>query len=699
MNKILSIIFCLSIIVLSSFSSEMKKSANDVSKRPNTEKTELGTDSLPCVFVKNHADLIVSGLRLDAQLKFAINQLPTNIDGWKAYREKIKAEIIEKAGVVFNHPLALNMKETGTIQMKGYSIRKITFQTRPGIYATANLYIPDGKGPFPAVIFMIGHWSKAKIDTDGPQAVGHSLALNGYVCLSIDPWGAGERATTHGLFEYHGANLGTSILDIGESLMGIQISDNIRGVDLLCSLPYVDSRNIGATGASGGGNQTMWLSSIDDRIKAAVPVVSVGTFESYIMRSNCICELLVDGLTFTEEAGVLALVAPRSIKILSHAKDDNPTFIPDEMIRSYTNAKAVFKMYGVPGNIAYQVFELTHGYMTEDREAMLGWFDLHLKGTGTGSGKKEIPFELLPEEKLMVFSIGKRDANVLTTAEYCKKRGNELKAAYVGAKSFDIDQKRKELKKILRLDAKSYLKEIHRYSSERGWDRFLLETSDNKLIPVLHLAPVKGSSGYVVLCNPDGKDKIEPALIEKLKKDGSGIAIVDLSGTGESISSLSASYDSSTRLHTLSRAELWLGKTVLGEWVKELTVVVQFLNSDFKAQKICIDASKEAALAGLFYGAVGGDVDNIILREAPVSYLFDNRDSVNFFSMGIHLPGILNWGDISLVAALCGKNIQFINPVSMSGNLINGEQLNIFKAEFGKVRSLCHQPGITTFNQ
>ena len=40
---------------------------------------------------------------------------------------------------------------------------------------------------------MIGHWSKAKIDTAGPQAVGHSLALNGYVCLSIDPWGAGER--------------------------------------------------------------------------------------------------------------------------------------------------------------------------------------------------------------------------------------------------------------------------------------------------------------------------------------------------------------------------------------------------------------------------------------------------------------------------------------------------------------------------
>jgi hypothetical protein len=35
----------------------------------------------------------------------------------------------------------------------------------------------------------------------------------------------------------------------------------MRGIDLHYSLPCVDSKNIGATGASGGGNQTMWLTS------------------------------------------------------------------------------------------------------------------------------------------------------------------------------------------------------------------------------------------------------------------------------------------------------------------------------------------------------------------------------------------------------------------------------------------------------
>ena len=194
---------------------------------------------------------------------------------------------------------------------------------------------------------MHGHWRDAKTEEGSIQRVGHSLALNGYVCLTIDAFGAGERSTIHGITEYHGYNLGASLMNIGESLLGVQVSENMRAVDLLCSLSYVDSKKIGATGASGGGNQTMWLTAVDERIKAAVPVVSVGTFESYIMRSNCICECLVDGLTFTEESGVLALVAPRAIKMCNHHKDGIPTFLPAEMLRSYNNARPVFRMLGV----------------------------------------------------------------------------------------------------------------------------------------------------------------------------------------------------------------------------------------------------------------------------------------------------------------------------------------------------------------
>ncbi|CAN5867517.1 hypothetical protein BH24BAC1_BH24BAC1_29500 [soil metagenome] len=658
----------------------------------------LVTDSLPAVLPQNHADLVESRLRNQAVLRFGSHQLPNNAQEWEKHRAQLKKQIMAKAGVFIDHQLPLNMKETGSIQMKGYRIKNIAFQTRPGVYATANLYIPEGKGPFPAVINMLGHWRKGKIEEDGPQPVGHSLALNGYVCLSIDPWGAGERTTDHGVFEYHGANLGASLLNIGESLMGVQISDNMRGVDLLSSLPYVARAKIGATGASGGGNQTMWLAALDERVKAAMPVVSVGTFESYVMRSNCICELLTDGLTFTEEAGVLALVAPRAIKMCNHNQDPAPTFFPAEMLRSFHNARPVFKMLGVENNIGYQVFDKTHGYWPENREAMLGWFDLHLKGTGTGVPKKEISFALLPQEKLMVYPTGKRDSKIVSTDEYCKRRGNELRTALLNAKAFDAGQKRQELRDILRLQEPSGVKKVHRYSPVGGWERLALETTDGKLIPLLHRAPANASRGYVILCHPGGKKKIAGSLLAALEQKGAGLVVADLSGTGEAASFIENTKDKSMVLHTQARAELWLGKTLLGEWVKELRLVTDWLKTDDQARQVSIDGSKEAGLAALFLSAAEGKVDGLVLREVPVSYLLDQRESVDFFSMAVHLPGFLPWGDVSLAAALSGKDITIINPVTMSGQKITGNPLKEYQTEFEKVRSISCQPGQTIFN-
>ena len=663
-----------------------------------TTPTIESPDSLPSVLPKNHGDLIAGKLRLEAVLKFGEHQLPDNLKAWEIYRLQLKNKIIQKAVVIINHKLPLNLKETGNIQMDGYTIKKITFQTRPGVYATANLYVPDGKGPFPAVINMTGHWPKAKIDSTGQQAVGHTLALNGYMCLSVDPWGYGERTTIHGIFESHDGNLGASIMNIGESLMGLEISDNIRGVDLLCSLSYVDPKNIGATGASGGGNQTMWLASLDDRIKAAMPVVSVGTFESYIMGSPCICEVLVDALTFTEEAGVIALVAPRAIKICNHKKDRNPAFYPSEMLRSYSNAQPVFQMLGVENNLTYQLFDLPHGYLAEDREAMLGWFDLHLRGTGTGVPKKEIPFKLLHEEQLMVFPKGQRDADVISTDEYCKRRGNELRTAFLNSRSFDAELKKNELRAILGISEKPILKNVHEYSQLNGWERLALETSDNKLIPVLLHAPSGKSGEFVIVSNTYGKDNIASDLVERLIKTGKGIAIVDLSGTGEAASTSSLSLDRKAKLRTISMSILWFGETLSGEWVKELNVVTQFLKSNYGAKNVSIDGSKEAGLAGLFLAALEGNINNVILRDAPISYLFDNRESIDFFGMGIHLPGFLNWGDISLAAALSGKNITFINPLTMSGQKISEEKLKEYQTEFKKLRVSYKQPGTTVFN-
>jgi hypothetical protein len=676
-------------------------------------------DSLPNVFPENRAWLIDTALRQEAAIKSISHRLPVSEKEWEADRATLRNRILEKTGAVVNQKLPLDIKETGEEKMNGYRIKNIAFQTQPGIYATANLYVPDGSGKFPGVIVMMGHSSNGRF-YDKYQSIGITLALHGYVALCIDPWGSGERTTADGVFEDHGDenNLGIALMDVGKTLMGMQITDNIRGVDVLCALPYVDANRLGATGSSGGGNQTIWLAALDNRIKAAVPVVSAGTYESFIMGSPCICEILPDGLTFTEEAGVLALIAPRSLEMCNHSRDANAAFNPREMLKSYVHAKPVFNMLDAGNDISYKLFDLAHGYYPEDRLAMLNWFNIHLKraavnkadvpGTGaSGTGvdardidtiMAEMPFYTLPVDSLRVYPVSRRDPAVASTAQYCKKRGSELRSAFLKNQSIDPQAKRMALKNILRIRDEPVLKETKGYPEAEGWVRFALETSDNKSIPLLVRIPLKTLGPFVIISDPSGKRHISADLIDSLLQTGVGIGIVDLSGTGETAGPSLHSNDSTGRLRTYSKSCLLLGKTVMGEWVKELQIVCQFIHSTYNPSKISFIGSKEAGLAGMFLTATGTFIDEVTLINAPLSYLFDNRDSIEYFSTGIHIPGFLNWGDVSLAAALTGKKLVFQNGVSMSGRKIEGGELKKMKEEFDAVRKNCKGSGTAVFD-
>jgi hypothetical protein len=100
-------------------------------------------DSLPQILTKNHADLINNKLRLEAELDFSKHQLPNILKDWESYSVKLKNKIKKNTKIVISHNLPLNTEETSTIYLNGFSIKKISFQTRPGIYVTANLYMPD----------------------------------------------------------------------------------------------------------------------------------------------------------------------------------------------------------------------------------------------------------------------------------------------------------------------------------------------------------------------------------------------------------------------------------------------------------------------------------------------------------------------------------------------------------------------------
>lgn len=653
--------------------------------------------TLPRVFPGQRDDLLSFNLKKAAGIFNASLKLPSSKSEWEKHKQALKLKIIEKTGVYTNHNLPAKMQETGHVQMDGFNIKNIMFQTRPDVYATASLYVPEGKGPFPAVVVTHGHWPDAR-RSELFQSVAQVLAGSGYVALVIDAWGTGERCTEDGKQEYHGANLGASLMNSGESLLGMQLTDNIRAVDLLSSLSYVDKSNIGATGASGGGNQTMWLAAIDERIKAVIPVVSVGTFQSYILNSNCVCELLPQGLTFTEENAVLGLIAPRALKIFSAKNDTNKSFFPAEMLKSYAGAKEIFEFYNAENKIAYQIFDTGHGYWPEMRAAMLGWFDLQLKGKGDGASVKSPDVKPLPAAALATYTEGRRPKEIITTADFCRLKNAHLHKKMLSDKSYNTKEKVEGLKKILSLNQQLKLKSVHKYGEENGWLKFVIETTSGNVIPFLLKEPLKKSKKYTLITHSGGKDSIPKADINDVLKKGEGLLLIDLWGTGEQASAEAIKVDGTLpSFHTLARSAQWMGNTVIGNWIQDIQLVDAWLKKRDEKISIRIQGYKETAIASLFYAAIFNKTNSIVLYDAPYSYRFDQRQGIDFYNMAIHIPDILKWGDISLATSLSDAEIVFVNARSMAGNIPDPKQKEMIAEEFEAMRKNALKKGPVKF--
>jgi hypothetical protein len=586
-------------------------------------------------------------LRSQAAATFRKHTLPENAEDWKP--EELRERIWKALGVRIDHSLPLELEVTGTIACDGYRIEKICYQSRPDFFVTGNLYIPEGSGPFPAVINMHGHWSQGRL-AERVQQRGHLLAKSGYVCLSVDAFGSGERSTRHGEFEYHGNNLGGSLMQFGETLMGVQVVDNMRGVDLLCSLPYVDAARIGATGASGGGNQTMWLAAMDTRVMAAVPVVSVGSFQSYVMGLNCVCELLPDGLTFTEESGVLALVAPRALKICNGLQDSNPTFAPAEMLRSLREARKVYHALGKTDHLECYIFNAPHGYWPDVQEEMLGWFEWHLKGKGTGRSC-DLPFyRPLPEEELMVFPKGQRPAKVCNIAEYSARKAAETLG---GKRSPD----RKRLEEILRIrkPVNAELKELY---PSQGWRRFTISADDGRLIPMLLRPPLPGQA-LVIVSAPFGKPDLEKSkLYQELSQAPVGLAVIDLWGCGEN----ETANIPETPDRCFARSLLWLGMTLQGKWVEDYRLAEQFLRELFPQNKIAAAGLRDSAIAAILFAALEQNPVDLFLEQAPTSLQYSPKRAATY-THAMLIPNILNCADITELLTMAGGKIHSIDPI------------------------------------
>jgi len=199
-------------------------------------------------------------------------------------RAYVRAKILELLGGLPDYTGPLNPKVTGEIHQPGFIIEKIVFESLPRVFVTANLYRPDRAGKFPGVLLPLGHWEYGK---PAVQQIAGNLALKGFVVLTYDPYGQGERLQLYdhryegslagGSTEQHLLAGGLSVL-LGESFARYRIWDAKRALDYLTSRSEVDADRIGCTGCSGGGTITTYISALDERIKVAAPACYITSF-------------------------------------------------------------------------------------------------------------------------------------------------------------------------------------------------------------------------------------------------------------------------------------------------------------------------------------------------------------------------------------------------------------------------------------
>jgi len=251
----------------------------------------------------------------------------------------------------------------------GYRIRKLRYEAVPGFWVPALLYEPTKlEGKVPAVLNFDGHDPKG-LFADYKQARCINLAKRGMLALNVDWIGMGQLRSPengHGLLNH---------LDLcGTSGLSVFYLLQTRGVDVLLGLEHADPERIAATGLSGGGWQTIFLGSMDPRVKLTAPVAG---YSSFTTRAGFASDLgdseqtPTDLATITDYAQMTAMLAPRAALLTFNARDDC-CFAADHALPPLLKAaRPIYQLYRAESKLRTHVNQDpgTHNYLKDNREA------------------------------------------------------------------------------------------------------------------------------------------------------------------------------------------------------------------------------------------------------------------------------------------------------------------------------------------
>jgi hypothetical protein len=257
----------------------------------------------------------------------------------------------------------------------GYRIKKLRYEALPGLWIPALLYEPEKlSGKVPVILNVNGH------DGNGKQAPYKQIrcinqARRGMLALNVEWVGMGQLRLPG--FVHYKANQ----LDLcGTSGVAVHYLAMKRALDLLLALENADPARVAVTGLSGGGWQTIFISSLDTRVKFCNPVAGYSSFRT---RAQNLSDLgdseqtPTDLAIATDYAQMTAMMAPRAC-LLTYNSKDNCCFASGHALPPLLEAaQPIYRLYKKEELLRSHVNDDpgTHNYELDNRQAhyrMLG---------------------------------------------------------------------------------------------------------------------------------------------------------------------------------------------------------------------------------------------------------------------------------------------------------------------------------------
>jgi cephalosporin-C deacetylase-like acetyl esterase len=605
----------------------------------------------------------------------------------------------------------LNARVTGTLERRGYRIEKLTFESRPRLYVTANLYLPAGSGRHPAILAPLGHSENGKA-WPSYQKLFSNLARKGYVVLAYDPFGQGER------IEYPGDRPGQSAIPDGGTgeheyagrrliLLGSNFGlfrawDGIRGIDYLVTRPEVDPERIGCCGQSGGATLTQFLAALDSRIRAAV--VSEGNTENLAEAGveppgsaddaeQNIVPALARGI---DRADLLYAFAPKPLLMLITLHDAGHTYSPEyvtgslDLVDEYTRA---YSLLGASDRLSLQATTARHGYVYEMRRATYTWFNRWFEMKDVDDGETSQPVE--SDATLFVTPTG--FVSTSFGGETALSLTREMSEAVLRPASLSADDVRKRVRTVLAIEESPGQTAVGRVLAtirKSGYraTQFELTSEAEIRIPGWLLTPdTAGPSTPTILYVGEAaawSSVAEDALAERLcAREKCRIAVIDVRGRGD----CAIGYPQRGRFYFPERIPneayltwftLMLGRPLLGGHVYDTLRALDYLRSrpDVGGPVSLVGDGPHGVIA-LYAAALDERVGGVALRHTVTDYRSLAVAERYTQPFDIYAYGILREFDLPDVAgAARPRPVLLLDPVTPVGTPAGAGARDLYKS-------------------